>query len=55
MTVIELAEHLQVAQTTIYRLLRSEHIGFVKVGGTFRFDRDEVKKWLADRQLKERR
>ncbi len=52
MTVSELAEHLLVSHTTIYRLLRNSHLPFFKVGGAYRFDRDEIDEWAAHRKVK---
>ena len=52
MTVNELAEHLLVSHTTIYRLLRYGHLPFFKVGGAYRFDRYEIDRWVAHRKVK---
>jgi excisionase family DNA binding protein len=51
MTPEELAEYLQLSVKTIYKLLRSGQIPFLYVGGCFRFDSDEIKRWMANRQV----
>jgi len=53
MTTLQLAEYLHVHPSTIYRLLREGHVPFIKVGGAYRFDRDEIEKWMITRQAKE--
>jgi excisionase family DNA binding protein len=50
MTVGELAEHLQVSNSTIYKLLRTGH--FLKIGSDYRFDRHEIDRWIKDQQPK---
>jgi excisionase family DNA binding protein len=52
MTGSELAEYLLVPHTMIYRLLRNGHLPFLKVGGVYRFDRDEIDRWIAHRKVK---
>jgi excisionase family DNA binding protein len=53
MTVGQLAEHLQGAPSEIYRLLRNAHPPFLEIGGDYRFDRDEIDKWVAHRRVKD--
>jgi PTS system nitrogen regulatory IIA component len=54
MTVNELARYLKVSHRTIYRLLRSGHLPILKRGDGFYFDRNEINRWIADRQIKSR-
>jgi excisionase family DNA binding protein len=53
MTVRGLAEYLAVSHSTIYKLLRKGHLPFLKVGGQYRFDKDEIDRWIANRQVKD--
>jgi excisionase family DNA binding protein len=48
LTVPELAEHLRVHPTTIYRLLRAGKIPAIRAGNSWRFDRTAINKWEAD-------
>jgi excisionase family DNA binding protein len=52
MTTSELAEYLKVSQSTIYKLLRNGSVPFLRLGSGFYFERREINKWIADRQLK---
>ena len=53
MTAEELAEYLQCSVNRIHKLLRSGQIPFLYVGGAFRFDSEVIKKWMANRQVKD--
>jgi excisionase family DNA binding protein len=46
LTVRELAEHLRVHRSTIYRLLRQHRIPGFRINGDWRFDRDEIERWI---------
>ena len=46
LTVTEVAEYLKVAERTIYRLAAAKTIPAFKVGGTWRFSRAEIDKWI---------
>ena len=48
LTVSELAEHLNVHRITIYRLLKSGTLPGFKIGRVWRFDLDEIGRWMAD-------
>jgi excisionase family DNA binding protein len=48
LTVPELAAHLRVHPTTIYRLLRAGRIPAIRAGNSWRFDRAVIDKWEAD-------
>ena len=41
-TISELAELLNVTTRTIYNMVYKNEIPFIKIGGTYRFDADEV-------------
>ena len=42
LTVLEIAELLNVTKTTIYSMIYKNEIPFIKIGGTYRFNADEV-------------
>ena len=42
LTVVEIAELLNVTKTTIYNMIYKNEIPFIKIGGTYRFNADEV-------------
>ena len=42
LTVLEIAELLNVTKTTIYNMIYKNEIPFIKIGGTYRFNADEV-------------
>jgi len=46
LTVSELAEHLNVHRITIYRLLKAGAVPAFKIGRVWRFDFDEINKWI---------
>lgn len=49
MTTPEVAQYLQVHQSTLYKLIRRGQIPVFKIGSDYRFDRDTIKTWMADR------
>ena len=53
LTVSELAEHLNVHRITIYRLLKSGDLPGFKIGSVWRFDLDEIKRWMASERRSE--
>ena len=46
MTVRELAVYLHCHSSTIYRLLRAGKLPAFRVGSDWRFDRDQIDKWM---------
>ncbi len=54
MTIREVADYLKLTEKTAYRLAAEGKIPGFKVGGSWRFRRDEIEAWI-DRQLEERR
>ncbi len=48
MTVREISEYLKLAPSTIYRLTQSGEIPARKVGGTWRFSRNQIDRWLEN-------
>jgi excisionase family DNA binding protein len=51
MTTAEVAQFLRVHQSTLYKLVRKGLIPAFKIGTDYRFYRDEIEKWMTDRQL----
>ena len=53
MTVEQLAVELRLSESSIYRLLKLRKIpGAMRLGanGSWRIDRDQIEKWIADQQ-----
>jgi excisionase family DNA binding protein len=50
MTVKEVAAFLRINPHTVYKLVRSDEIPSFKVGGDYRFNREGIEKWLAEKQ-----
>ncbi|MGO9450940.1 MAG: helix-turn-helix domain-containing protein [Candidatus Binataceae bacterium] len=46
----EVAEYLHIHWRTLYRLIRRGGIPAFKVGGAYRFRRDEIDKWIAENE-----
>ena len=42
----QLSEYLQVKLSTIYKWTHYGYVPFLKIGGSIRFDIEEIKKWL---------
>ena len=52
MTATELAEYLHIHPSTLCRMLRKREIPGFKIGSDYRFNRNEIEKWIADLQTK---
>jgi len=48
LTVREVAEFLKVTERTIYRLAAEAQLPSFKVGGSWRFRRSDLVKWMSD-------
>ena len=48
-TVTEIADDLHVHRITIYRLLKDGKLPGFKIGRVWRFDSDQVRKWLSEK------
>ncbi len=46
LTISELSTLLNIARKTVYNLVYRREIPFVKVGGSLRFDPDQIDKWI---------
>jgi excisionase family DNA binding protein len=53
-TVDEIAEALKLHPYTVRRLCREEKIPAFKAGGQWRFDLEEVEKWVKSKRKKKR-
>jgi excisionase family DNA binding protein len=51
LTVKELCDLLRVHQATVYKLVRQGKIPSFRVGNDWRFRRDLVERWMAERQI----
>ena len=51
MTVDELARYLRVHTMTVYRLIQRGSLPAIRVGHSWRFRKDHVDGWLAERQV----
>ncbi len=49
LTVRELAEMLRLGERTLYRLANSGGIPAFKIGGSWRFRRQDIDDWVAER------
>jgi excisionase family DNA binding protein len=47
LTIKEVASYLKVTERTIYRLAGAKKIPAFKVGGTWRFSRIDIARWIA--------
>ena len=50
MTLDELAEYLGLRRQTIYNWLHQKKISGIKIGKVWRFDRDEIVKWVKSQR-----
>ena len=49
-TIKDVAEFLQIAEKTIYRMAADGKIPAFKVGGSWRFKRKEIENWLESQR-----
>ena len=50
MTLKEVADYLKLAEKTAYRLAAEGKLPGFKVGGSWRFKREDVLKWIEDKK-----
>jgi len=50
LTVNELCDYLKVHQATIYRLLKTGQLPAFRIGRDWRFNVEEIERWLAERE-----
>ena len=54
MTIEELAQYMRVSRFTIYRLAKSRFIPGTKIGRQWRFQKEEIDRWVKDQSGSER-
>lgn len=54
MTMREVAEYLKLNEKTAYRLTSEGKLPAFKVGGSWRFRREEIESWITEQSKKER-
>ncbi|MDC9720170.1 MAG: helix-turn-helix domain-containing protein [Gammaproteobacteria bacterium] len=50
LTLKEVAEYLKLAEKTAYRLAAEGKLPGFKVGGSWRFQREDVQKWIEEKK-----
>jgi excisionase family DNA binding protein len=55
LTIDELAQYLKMGRTKLYRLAQEGEMPTSKVGGQWRFDREEIDRWMKTMQPRNRR
>lgn len=53
LTLKEVAAYLKLAKKTAYRLAAEGKLPGFKVGGSWRFKRDDVEQWIEDKKSKD--
>ena len=51
MTIVEVADYLKVTERTIYRLAGAKNIPAFKVGGSWRFSKADIDRWIREQSL----
>lgn len=51
MTIGEVADYLKVTERTIYRLAGAKQIPAFKVGGSWRFSRVDIDRWIREQSM----
>jgi excisionase family DNA binding protein len=52
LTVKEVAKYLHVSRTTIFRLLKRHELPAFKIGGDWRFNVEQIDRWLAEQEIR---
>ncbi len=47
----EVAQRLNMAVTTIYKMVNQRRIPYVKIGGALKFDLAQVEKWVQEQMV----
>lgn len=53
LTIKELASYLKIADKTAYRFVSEGRIPGFKVGGSWRFRKREIDRWIKEQELKQ--
>ena len=51
MTIGEVADYLKVTERTIYRLAGAKQIPAFKVGGSWRFSKADIDRWIREQSM----
>jgi len=51
LTIKEIAEYLKVTERTIYRLAAAKQMPAFKIGGSWRFSRQDIDGWIKQQSL----
>lgn len=54
-TIEQIAEKLQISETTLYKLARSGRIPAIKIGNQWRFKMEDIDKWLESQKVTQKR
>jgi excisionase family DNA binding protein len=54
LTIEQIAEKLQISDTTLYKLARSGKIPAIKVGNQWRFKMEDIDRWLESQKVTNR-
>jgi excisionase family DNA binding protein len=54
LTIEEVAAYMQVSRFTVYRLAKGHSIPASKVGRQWRFQREEIERWMQEQYLREK-
>lgn len=52
-TIKEVAAYLKLAEKTVYRLAADEELPAFKIGGSWRFRKAEIDKWISHKMKKD--
>lgn len=52
MTVDQVADYLRVNRVTVYRLVKKRELPVIRVGGIFRFSKNQIDEWIDESQRK---
>ena len=55
MTIEEVASYMQVSRFTVYRLAKERSIPASKVGRQWRFQKEEIERWMQEQYRKNQR
>jgi len=55
MSIKEVAEYLKLNMHTVYKLVQHGEIPGLKLGGSWRFRKDEIYRWLAEKMTRDKK
>ena len=55
MTLEEVAQYMRVSRFTVYRLAKGHSIPATKIGRQWRFEREEIDRWVRDQYQRQDR